>query len=392
MYALDDYNVLSLENGISAPLCSRVFGDLGAHVVKVERPEVGDVNRHWDGIVHGRSAAHAWVDRNKESIELDLKSDEGREVFLELAEQADVVIQNSSPGVVESLGVGYEDVRERNGEVIYLNISGYGRSGPYRDRKAYDLIMQGETGLIEMNGSPDAPAKIPLSICDVNAAMWGTIGVLTSLLHRERTGEGQELDVSMFGGMLSWLGYFPFKYWYTGEVPERVGFRHHLLVPYGPYETASDEYISFAVLSDAHWEIFCEDVIDESELLTDERFQSNEDRLGNREELEPVIESIIASEPTEFWSERLDDAGLPWGHVNDVGETLEHPQTEHLGMIGEMETEDGDIKYIENPIDFETLESRAEPMPKLGEHSEAILDALGYTDAQIEQLREQNVI
>ena len=392
MFALDGYNVLTLENGISAPLCSRVFGDLGADVVKVERPGVGDVNRHWDGIVHGRSAAHAWVDRNKESIELDLKSDEGREVFLELAEQADVVIQNSSPGVVESLGVSYEDVREHNEEVIYLNISGYGRSGPYRDRKAYDLIMQGETGLIEMNGSPDAPAKVPLSICDINAAMWGTIGVLTALLHRERTGEGQELDVSMFGGMLSWLGYFPFKYWYTGEVPERVGFRHHLLVPYGPYETASDEYISFAVLSEAHWEVFCKEVIDEPELLTDDRFQGNENRLANREELEPTIESIIVKKPTEVWAERLDDAGLPWGHVNDVGETLEHPQTEHLGMVGEMETEDGDIKYIDNPIDFESLESRAEPMPKLGEHSEEILETLGYSEAEIEQLREQDVI
>lgn len=392
MFALDDYNVLTLENGISAPLCSRVFGDLGADVVKVERPDVGDVNRHWDGIVNGRSAAHAWVDRNKESIELDLKSDEGREVFLELAEQADVVIQNSSPGVVESLGIRYKDVRERNEEVIYLNISGYGRSGPYRDRKAYDLIMQGETGLIEMNGSPDAPAKIPLSICDVNAAMWGTIGVLTSLLHREQTGEGQELDVSMFGGMLSWLGYFPYKYWYTGEVPDRVGFRHHLLVPYGPYETASDEYINFAVLSEAHWEVFCKEIIDKPELLTDECFQTNEDRLENRDELEPMIESIIAEKPTEFWSERLDGAGLPWGHVNDVGETLEHPQTEYLEMVGEMETEEGNIKYIENPIDFETLESRATPMPKLGEHSEDILQTLGYTEPEIERLREQNVI
>ena len=392
MYAIDDYNVLTLENGISAPLCSRVLGDLGATVVKVEQPGVGDVNRHWDTIVHGRSAAHAWVDRNKESIELDLKSEEGKDVFFELAERADVIIQNFSPGVVDSLGIGYDDVREHNEDVVYLNISGYGQDGPYRDRKAYDLIMQGETGLIEMNGSPDAPAKIPLSICDVNAAMWGTIGVLTSLLHREQTGEGQELNVSMFGGMLSWLGYFPFKYWYTGEVPERIGFRHHLLVPYGPYETASDEYISYAVLSDAHWEIFCEDVIEAPELVDDERFENNENRLANRDVLEPIIEEIIASEPTELWSERLDDAGLPWGHVNDVGETLEHPQTEHLGMIGEMDTPDGAVKYIENPIDFDTLDARAEPMPRLGEHTEKILKELGHTDEEIEELRERDVI
>lgn len=392
MYAIEGYNVLTLENGISAPLCTRVLGDLGAHVVKVEQPGVGDVNRHWDAIVHGRSSAHVWVDRNKESIELDLKSGDGREILLDLAERADVVVQNFSPGVVDKLGIGYEDVRERNEDVIYLNISGYGQDGPYRDRKAYDLIMQGETGLIEMNGSPDAPAKIPLSICDVNAAMWGTIGVLTSLLHREQTGEGQELDVSMFAGMLSWLGYFPFKYWYTGEVPERIGFRHHLLVPYGPYETASDEYVSFAVLSDAHWEIFCEEVVGEPELLADERFESSEKRLENREILEPRLEEIIASRPTETWEERLDDAGLPWGHVNDVAETLNHPQTEHLGMVQEMETPDGDVKYIDNPIDFGVLESRAEPMPKLGEHTEKILAELGHTDEEIERLRERNII
>jgi len=181
--------------------------------------------------VYGDSSAHAWVDRNKLSVELNLKNESGTAIFHELAEEADIVVQNSSPGVVERLGVGYDDIRQTTEDVIYLNISGYGRDGPYSDRKAYDMVMQGETGLIPMNGSPDAPAKIPLSVCDINAATYGTISALLALFHRERTGEGQELDVTMFGGMLSWLGYFPHKYWHNDELPERIGMRHHLLTP-----------------------------------------------------------------------------------------------------------------------------------------------------------------
>ena len=392
MYALDGITVLALESGISAPLCTRMLGDLGADVVKIERPDVGDVNRHWDTAIDGKSSAHVWVNRNKESLELDLKSEEGREVFMDLAELADVVVQNFSPGVVERLGIDYESVRDVNEDIIYLNISGYGRSGPYEDRKAYDLVMQGETGLILMTGPPDSPSKIPLSVCDINAAMYGTIGTLTSLFHRETTGEGQELDVTMFGGKLSWLGYFPLKYMHNGEIPERVGMRHHLLVPYGPHETADDQYINFAVLSEAHWETFCEDVIRQPDLLDDERFETNEKRVEHRETLEPLLNEIIASEPRDVWAERLDDAGLPWGDVNQIDEVIDHPQTEHLGMIRELDTDEGPIQIVDNPIDMGTLEVRQDPMPDLGEHSEAVLSRLGYSAAEIEALEDDGII
>jgi itaconate CoA-transferase len=188
MFALEDINVLALESGISAPFCTRLLGDLGAEVVKIERPGVGDVNRHWDTAVNGLSSAHVWVNRNKRSIELDLKADHGKEVFVELAEKADVVVQNYSPGAVERLGIDYESLQEVNDDLIYVNISGYGRSGPYRNRKAYDLVMQGETGLIQLTGSPESPAKIPISACDINAAMYGMIGTLTALYHRATVG------------------------------------------------------------------------------------------------------------------------------------------------------------------------------------------------------------
>jgi len=392
MYALDDINVLALENGISAPLCTRMLGDLGADVVKVERPGVGDVNRHWDTAVRGQSSAHVWVNRNKESIELDLKSDEGREIFLELVEKADVVVQNFSPGVVERLSLDYASLKEHTEDLIYVNISGYGRSGPYKDRKAYDLVMQGETGLILLTGTPESPAKIPLSVCDINAGMYGTIGTITALYHREVTGEGQELDVTMFGGMLSWLGYFPLKYIHNDELPERVGMRHHLLVPYGPHETGDGQYINFAVLSDTHFNTFCTDVLDRPDLLEDERFETNEKRVDNRDEFEPILNEIIASKPRDYWAERLDEAGLPWGDVNQIDEVIEHPQTEHLDMIKEIETDDGPLSVVDNPLDMGGVDIRRDPMPDLGEDTTRILTELGYSEEQIEELTDAGII
>jgi crotonobetainyl-CoA:carnitine CoA-transferase CaiB-like acyl-CoA transferase len=392
MFALDDIDVLALESGISAPLCTRMLGDFGAEVVKVERPGVGDVNRHWDSVVNGESSAHAWVDRNKRSIELDLKSDEGREIFLELAADADVVVQNYSPGVVDRLGVGYDDVKARNDGVVYLNVSGYGQDGPYADRKAYDMVMQGETGLILMNGSPDAPAKIPLSICDINAGMYSTMAALTALFHRERTGEGQEVNTTMFGGMVSWLGYFPHKYWHNDETPERKGMRHHLLTPYGPHETSDGQYVNFAVLSGPHWETFCEDVIERPEWVDEPRFADNEARMEHRETFESLLEGVIAEKPRDHWAERLQAAGIPWGDVNGIDDVLEHPQTAHLDLVKEVEVNGEEMKFVDNPIDFEKLDHRRERMPALGEHTDELLAELGYSASDIERLRNDDVV
>lgn len=392
MYALDDISVLALESGISAPFCTRLLGDFGADVVKIERPGVGDVNRTWDDMKYGNSSAHVWVNRNKRSLELDLKSEEGIEVFRDLAEKADVVVQNFSPGATERLGIDYESLSELNDELVYVNISGYGRDGPYQDRKAYDLVMQGETGLILMNGSPDAPAKIPLSICDINAGMFGAMGAISALFQRERTGEGQQIDLSMFGGMLSWLGYFPLKYIHNGEIPERVGMRHHILTPYGPHLTSDEKYINFAVLSDGHYEVFCRDVIERPEMLEDERFESNEKRIENRDEFEPLVEEVIASEPRDYWAERLEAAGLPWGDVNTLDDVVNHPVTEHLGMIRDLETDDGPIEVIDNPLDMEKSSLRCDTLPDLGEHSEELLGELGYSEEKIEELERNGVI
>jgi len=392
MYALEDISVLALESGISAPLCTRLLGDFGADVVKIERPGVGDVNRTWDTAVDGHSSAHVWVNRNKRSLELNLKSDEGIEIFRDLAAEADVVVQNFSPGVTERLGIDYESLSALNDELVYVNISGYGQDGPYSGRKAYDMVMQGETGLILMNGSPDAPAKIPLSICDINAGMFGAMGTINALFQRERTGEGQEIDLSMFGGMLSWLGYFPLQYIHDGKIPERVGMRHHILTPYGPHQTEDDDYINFAVLSDGHYEVFCEDVIERPDLLEDERFDSNEKRIENRDEFEPIVESEIASEPRDYWAERLEAAGLPWGDVNTLDDVVNHPVTDHLDMIRDLETDEGPIEVIDNPLDMEKSSLRCDTLPDLGQHSEELLEELGYSAEKIDELEENGII
>ncbi len=392
MYALDDISVLALESGISAPFCSRLLGDFGADVVKIERPGVGDVNRHWDTAIDGHCSSHVWVNRNKRSLELDLKSEAGIEVFYDLAEKADVVIQNFSPGVTERLGIDYESLSELNDGLVYVNISGYGQDGPYKERKAYDLVMQGETGLILMNGSPDAPAKVPLSICDINAGMYGAMGAITALFQRERIGEGQEIDLSMFGGMLSWLGYFPLKYIHNGEIPERTGMRHHVLTPYGPHRTADNQYINFAVLSDAHFEVFCEEVIDRPDLLEDERFETNEKRIENREVFEPLVEEVIADEPRDYWAERLEAVGLPWGDVNTIDDVIEHPVTDHLGSVRDLQTDEGPIEVIDNPLDMEKASLKCETLPDLGEHSRELLEELGYDAAKIDELEAAGVI
>ncbi|WP_247730319.1 CaiB/BaiF CoA transferase family protein [Halovivax limisalsi] len=398
MHPLEGIRVLALESGVSAPLCTRQLGDLGAEVVKVERPGVGDNSRHWDNAVHGESSAHVWVNRNKRSLTLDLKSDEGQDIFRDLAADADVVVQNFAPGAVERLGFDYESLRDderrddAQDDLIYVNISGYGRSGPYRDRKAYDMVMQGETGLILSNGSPDAPAKIPLSICDINAAMYATIGTVTALFQRARTGEGQELDVTMFGGMLSWLGYFPHKYWHEGEIPERVGMRHHLLTPYGPHETADGAYVNFAVLSEDHFELFCRDVIERPALLADERFETNEKRIEHRETFESIVESEIATQDRDYWAERLQDAGIPWGDVNRIDEVLEHPQTDHLDLIKTVQAGENEIKVVDNPIDFGDASVKREAMPDLGADNVDLLTRLGYSAEEIARLEAEGVI
>ncbi|MFQ5761528.1 MAG: CaiB/BaiF CoA transferase family protein [Candidatus Bathyarchaeia archaeon] len=390
--ALEGVRVVAFETGASGPLCSRILADHGADVIKIERPVRGDVSREWDSIAKGLSCAFVWLNRNKRSLTLNITQKEGRDILFNLISQADVFLQNFAPETAEKLQLGYESVKHANPDIIYCGISGYGKDGPYKNMKAYDLVMQGETGLISLTGYPDKPAKIALSICDIAGGMYAAQAILLALYQREKTGGGQEIHVSLFESVLSWLGYFPYFWWYRREKPQREGMRHQLLTPYGPYLTRDSKYVNFAVLSNQDWEVFCKQVIRRPDLLEDHRFRNNEDRVKHRRQLESLIEDIIAGESQDEWLSRLNASGLPYGRVNDIEEVLKHPQTAHLKLVQEIETAVGKIKVIDSPLRMSKAPSVVRNVPALGQDTKDILRKLGYTDRQISRFRAEGVV
>jgi crotonobetainyl-CoA:carnitine CoA-transferase CaiB-like acyl-CoA transferase len=259
--------ILALESSVSAPHCSRILADLGAEVIKVERRNTGDLVRGLDTVVHGLSSGFVWLNGNKRSFAVDLAKQAGREIVRAVAKRADVVLENFTPGVAERLGLGARELCSLNDRLVYCSISGYGQDGPYRNVKAYDLLIQGETGIIATTGYPEMPAKVGIPVTDLACSMYAAVGILAALYQRERTGRGQIIDISMFESAVSWLSYFPHYFWHRGEEPTRVGMRHHYVVPYGFYKAKDGIYVSFAVATPQDWEIFCQTVIQRADLL-----------------------------------------------------------------------------------------------------------------------------
>jgi itaconate CoA-transferase len=390
--ALSGIRVLTLENSVTGPHCTRILGDMGAEVIKVEKPGVGDLIRYWDSAVRGMSSGFVWLNGNKRSFAVDVKKQAGLEAVLRLADRADVLVENFTPGVADRLGLGAKDLCARNPRLIYCSISGYGQDGPYRDVKAYDLLIQGETGIIATTGYPDKPAKVGLPVTDLIASMYAAVGILLALYQRERTGRGQVIDISMFDSALSWLGYFPHHYWHQGEEPERVGMRHHYVTPYGPYLASDGVYVNLAVSTAQDWEIFCRQVIERPDLLEDPRFQTVVARRRHREVLEELIQKIFQERPHEEWLRRLQESRLPHGEIRDMAGVLAHPQVIARQMIREMGSPVGPVPVIGSPLRLSDSPARFDPVPALGQDTEAILNELGYDDAEIERLRRDQVI
>ncbi|HWP83843.1 MAG TPA: CaiB/BaiF CoA-transferase family protein [Terriglobia bacterium] len=390
--ALDGVRVLSLEASVSGPHCSRVLADLGAEVIKIEKPGTGDLIRAWDTAVRGLSSGYVWLNYNKRSFAIDVKKPAGREAVQRLADRVDVFIENFAPGVAARLGLGAALLRGKNPRLIYCSISGYGQDGPYRDVKAYDLLIQGEAGLIASTGSPEQPAKVSIPIADLAVSMYAVAAILAALVQRGRTGEGQVIDVSMFESILSWLAYFPHHYWHRGEQAERVGMRHHYMTPYGPYLAGDGEYVSVAVATPQDWDVFCRQVIERADLRADARFQTSEDRRKNRAVLEPMLEEIFRTRPSAEWLRKLEQARLPHGLVRNIGAVLAHPQTLARRMIARVESPVGEVPVIASPLHLSASPERLDPIPALGQDTEAILQELGYTAARIAQLRADGVI
>ncbi len=390
--ALSGIKVVAFEVSVSAPHCSRLLADMGAEVVKIEKPGSGDLIRHWDSVVHGLSAGFVWLNYNKRSFAIDVKAPAGREAIQRLAAEADVFLENFAPGVAARLGLGYEELRAKNPRLVYCSLSGYGQDGPYRDVKAYDLLIQGETGIILTNGYPDRPAKVGIPICDLAASMYAANGILLALFQREKTGRGQFIDISMFESMLSWEGYFPHFYWHRGEEPERVGMRHHYVTPYGPYLARDGVYVNFAVATPGDWEVFCHQVLERDDLFSDPRFQTTELRRENRAILEKTVEDIFLERDHQEWLERLKASRLPYGEVRTMGQVLSHPQVVARGAVQQVQSPVGPVPVVINPLHLSDSPTRLDPIPCLGQDTEAILQEIGYSSGEIHQMKQEKVI
>jgi itaconate CoA-transferase len=390
--ALDGIKILAFEQVLSGPFATCLLADMGAEVIKIERPGLGDVIRSWDSVVKGLSSGFVWLNRNKRSVTVDVKTDKGRDIVQRLTQKSDIFFENYAPGVAGRLGLGYDELSEANPRLIYCSLSGYGQDGPYRDVKAYDLLIQGEGGIIATTGYPDQPARAGIAIADIASGMYAAIGILLALYQREKTGLGQHIDVAMLDSIVSWLGYFPHHYWHAGEEPSRVGMRHHYVTPYGPYLAGDGEYVNLAVASASDWEIFCRQVIEKPELLADPRFATVESRRENRAELEKTIEEIILQRDHNHWLAQLKKAELPYGEVRGIAQVLAHPQVAARKLIREAESPVGKVPVIANAVKMSASEARYDRIPGLGEDTDSILRELGYSAEAIAKLRVEKVI
>jgi itaconate CoA-transferase len=369
---LQGTRVLACENGLAGPLCSRLMADLGADVVKIERPHVGDVTRGWDTLAGGLSSGFVWVNRGKRSVALDVKDPEARPALERLISESDVFLQNFTPGWAARVGLDEPSVRALRPDVIYTEITGYGPDGPYSERNAYDLVMQGETGLISITGSAEEPARVGISACDVGAGSYAAVATLAALLRRVQTGEGSRVSVSLFDTMIDWLGYFPHLWWHRQEIPQRTGMRHPHFCPYGPY-AAADGLFGFAVLSEEHWHALCLEVLGRPDLHGDATYATNERRVANRDVLEPDLERELAARKVEEWLELMRAARIPCGAVNDLAGVMEHPQLAHNGLVAEVDSPVGTIPVVGSPFLVNGSRPGSGSAPALGEHTAEVL-------------------
>jgi itaconate CoA-transferase len=363
---LEGTRVLACETGLAGPLCTRLLADLGAEVTKVEPPGRGDVTRSWDTIAGGLSSGFVWVNRGKRSVALDVKDPARRAELERLIAASDVFLQNFTPGWAERVALDERAVRALRHDVVYAEISGYGPDGPYAQRNAYDLVMQGESGVMSATGTPESPVRVGVSVCDVGAGSYAAVAVLAALVRRAATGQGAHVSVSLFDVMVDWLGYFPHLWWHRRDVPARTGMHHPLFCPYGPYPAGDGELVSLAVLSPAHWRTLC-DVLNRPDLLADDRLATNEGRVAHRTKVERALEEALAAQPAAEWIERLVDAGIPCGRVNDVAAVLAHPQLVHSGLVADVDSPVGRIPVVGAPFLIDGERPPAGAVPGLGE-------------------------
>ena len=377
---LTGITVVSLEQAVAAPFATRQLADLGARVIKVERAGAGDFARDYDRTVHGQASYFVWLNRGKESIELDVKSARGQQVLAALLARADVFVQNLAPGAAGRLGLSADALRTRHPRLICCSVSGYGPDGPYRGKKAYDLLVQCEAGLLSVTGTPDTPAKAGISVADIAAGMYAFTGVLTALYERERTGAGTEVEVAMLDALGEWMTQ-PYLYSvYGGEEPRRTGARHASISPYGPYAVAGGQ-VFLGLQNEREWTVLCRDILGQPELTDDPRFATNTDRVAHDDELSTIIEAALHELTAAQVEARLDAAGIANARLRTPAEFAAHPQLAARDRWRDVGTPGGPVRALLPPVTLDGREAAMGDVPALGQHTAAILAELGLPDA-----------
>jgi itaconate CoA-transferase len=387
MRPLEGITVIALEHAIAAPFCTRQLADQGARVIKVERPGSGDFARGYDTRVRGLSSHFVWTNRSKESLALDLKHPQANDILQRLLGTADVLVQNLAPGAAARMGLSYEALHEQYPQLIVCDISGYGEDGPYRDKKAYDLLIQSEAGFLSVTGSPEAPAKAGCSIADIAAGMYAYSNILTALIQRGKTGTGRHIDISMLESMAEWMG-FPLYYAFDGAAPPpRAGAAHATIYPYGPFATGDGKTVMLGLQNEREWVVFCDKVLQQPALAQDERFDANAKRSAARPALQQIIETAFASLSAGQLIARLEAAQIANAQVNTMADVWTHPQLAARQRWVEVDSPAGLIPALLPPGAPDAAHARMDAIPAVGQHSEAILRELGLSTAQIEQLK-----
>ena len=393
MRPLQGITIVTLEHAIAAPFATRQLADLGARVIKIERPGVGDFARGYDTRVRGIASHFVWTNRSKESLTLDVKHPEAQAILKRIIdEDADVVVQNLAPGAAARLGLSYEALSKIKPGIIVCDISGYGDSGPYRDKKAYDLLIQSEAGFVSVTGTEDTPSKAGPSIADIAAGMYAYTNILAALMHRQQTGEGQHIDISMLESLTEWMGY-PLYYSFEGAAPpKRTGASHATIYPYGPFPAGDGKTVMLGLQNEREWKAFCEHVLLQPTLATEERYASNPKRVANRTELYETIVQAFGQLTASEVVQRLETAQIANAQVNTMAEVWAHPQLQARERWTEVDTSVGTVPALLPPGSWSKGSPRMDAVPSLGQHTDAILMGLGYSAEQVQALRTEGAV
>ncbi len=386
MLPLEGITVVSLEQAVAAPFATRQLADLGARVIKVERPGVGDFARNYDKTVKGMASHFVWINRSKESLALDLKKEEAKEVLHKLLKDADVFLHNLAPGAVDRLGFSAQELKKNYPQLIICSISGYGTFGPYTNKKAYDLLIQCEAGLVSVTGTEDTPSKAGISIADIAAGMYAYTGILTAIISRYKTGKGAIIEVSMLEALAEWMGYPLYYSAYGDNEPPRTGASHSTIYPYGPFKAGDEKMVFMGIQNEREWVEFCGTVLNNPELASDSLFNSNSERVANKEALKEIIETVFQTMNSTQVIEKLEESRIANARLNTMNELVEHPQLAARNRWREVDSPVGKLKALIPPVTSDEVDTVMNPIPAVGEHTDAILVELGFSKEQISKL------